>query len=128
MNILNFLTKRDIQRKRKIAYDLDPDNKRRRALKFQAKINSEIYLERTKDVTEGDYGHGIRKSDPKKKSKVTTTKKKKKSSPCDCGGTVEYFRRSSKFCLKTKKLKRTKYKYLDIYIFVYFFEMSLRTL
>ena len=98
-----FLSQRDIQRKRKIVYDRNPDIKRRRAFKFQAKVNSEIYLERTKDVTEGDYGHGIRKSTQNKKTKVPTTKKRKKSNPCNCGGEKEHFRSNSKYCLKSKK-------------------------
>ena len=101
----NFLSQRDIRRKRNIVYDHQTDNKRRRAFKFNAKINSEIYLERTKPVTEGDYGHGIRKAAKNKKSKLPTTKKRRKSNPCNCGGTEEHFRTNSKFCLKPKRTK-----------------------
>ena len=82
-------------------YDRNPDNNRRRSFKFQAKINSELYLERTKDVTEGDYRHGIRKSAQNKKTKVPTTTKRKKSNPCNCGGAKEHFRSNSKYCLKS---------------------------
>ena len=102
---LNYLVGRDFRRKRKIEYDHRPDIKRKRGYKFNTKINSEIYLERTKPVTEGDYGHGIRRSKPKVNKKAKTMKK---SNPCTCGGAVVHFRSSSKFCLKPKKPKRTK--------------------
>ena len=46
--------------------------------------NSEINLECTKDITEGDYGHGIRKMTPK-----------------------TAFLSNSKFCLKTKRRNKS---------------------
>ena len=86
-------------------YDNNSGVKCRRAFISQVKVNSEIDLEKTKPITEGDYGHGIRKSKPKVNEKASKTKK---SNPCTCGGAVVHFRSSSKCCLKTKKPKRTK--------------------
>ena len=83
-----YLRRKQERKISKQVYDKLPSTKRARAFKMRAKVQQEIYDERTKLLSEGEYGHGIRKEGAVGNStkRKRASPKKNKSPLCTCGG------------------------------------------
>ena len=105
-NLNSFLTSKDAKRRRKKDHDIKPDSKRHRRYRWQAKDQAQLLKLNTADIKMGTYESGIGCKLPKRsKSKDAATKKprkKRKMIPCDCGGPILHYYRSSKNCQHAK--------------------------
>ena len=117
MNRIAFLRNRDNYKIWKKDYDTDPDNKRRRRFKWQAKDRDALLRDAREDPKVGKYetGAAMKATDGRKddEGEGTTVRKKRKLTPCKCGGEMKHFYRSSKYCLFGKNANEGKDNHID---------------
>ena len=97
-------------------YNADPDNKRQRRFKWQAKDRNAL-LRATEDPKVGNYktGAAMKALNSRKdnEGEGRSVPKKRKLTPCKCGGKMKHFYRSSKYCLSGKNVNDGKKNHID---------------
>ena len=98
LNLALFLKRRHHIKLWKKGYDENPENKKCRRWKYEAKDREELLKLASQGPKAGTYKTGFTMKE-KEGCKVETPRKRKKLNPCSCGGTKVHFHRNSQFCL-----------------------------
>ena len=116
-NLACSLRDRDSYKMWKKDYNADPNNKRRRRFKWQAKDRDALLRDATEDPKVGNYetDAAMKATDGRKDDECEgrSVPKKRKLTPCQCGGKMQHFYRSSKYCLFGKNANDGKKNHID---------------